>query len=557
MDSQDQNGQTALHLALRRSHIDIALYLISKECDMNIKDANEDTPLHVACRLGLNSVVQMLCHLGADVDNVNAHGETPLHIAAKEGYIEIVRCLCFVGVNVNAKNKEGMTAEILAVSKDQQQIAQLLNKVKNESQRLAYVDQLCPSEGSLRRIKLKIFGNSQSGKSKLIQGLQGHGVIGNLINAVSRRFSDNSSSPSKVNSDEGIHSCASSSTSTDSDRNFSASFQRPTHSGYTRGIDVQTISIGNGDEFSVWEFGGYEPYHIAYDHFVGNTDCIHIITIRADEPTEIQYRQALYWMNFLKGRVTPSEPIGHRGIVSRRSKVIIVATNASASLLTASNGFEKQSDGNYSNSDAEAMMKTIRLRFESHFDIYEKLVFVDSTNSGCQGIKIFKSYLQEMREELLTVSSSLYSIMYDNCFQRLQRPLVLLDACVTYLSALRKRYHNFPVITWLHFTNLMRDEVNPLASDSHCQQLIHQLQLIGEVVYLRDETAEIDYVVITPEWLGTHVLGTILSSDFLGQCRESGCYSADDFTSTFPEVAEPNDLINILDTLHVSFLFSV
>lgn len=63
-------------------------------------------------------------------------------------------------------------------------------------------------------------------------------------------------------------------------------------------------------EFSVWEFGGYEPYHMAYDHFVGNTDCIHVVLFRASDSTEEQYKQVLYWMNFLKGRVTPTEPIG-------------------------------------------------------------------------------------------------------------------------------------------------------------------------------------------------------------------------------------------------------
>lgn len=60
----------------------------------------------------------------------------------------------------------------------------------------------------------------------------------------------------------------------------------------------------------MWEFGGYDPYHMAYDHFVGNTDCIHVVMFRATDPTEVQYKQVLYWMNFLKGRVTPSEPIG-------------------------------------------------------------------------------------------------------------------------------------------------------------------------------------------------------------------------------------------------------
>lgn len=62
---------------------------------------------------------------------------------------------------------------------------------------------------------------------------------------------------------------------------------------------------------------------MAYDHFVGNTDCVHVIVYRCTDPTEIQYKQVLYWMNFLKGRVTPSEPIGHCGIISRRSKVTI------------------------------------------------------------------------------------------------------------------------------------------------------------------------------------------------------------------------------------------
>uniref|UniRef100_A0A7E4VSP6 Non-specific serine/threonine protein kinase n=1 Tax=Panagrellus redivivus TaxID=6233 RepID=A0A7E4VSP6_PANRE len=536
VNSQDQNGQTALHLALRRSHIDIALYLISRECNTNLRDANDDTPLHVACRLGLNSVVQMLSHLGAEVGEVNAAGDTPLHIAAKEGHIEIVRCLCYVGADTQAKNRDGLTPEIVALTREHLEISNLLSKLKSESVCNEYVKQLCSAEIPLRRIKLKMFGNSNSGKTRLIHALHDNGVIGNLINAVSRRFSDNSpqSSPSKGASDEGIHSCASSSASSDS-TSFTSSFARPAHPAYTHGIDVQVVSIGSNEEFSVWEFGGYDPYHISYDHFVGNTDCIHIITLRADDPTEVQYHQALYWMNFLKGRVTPSEPIGHRGIIARRSKVVIVATHATASLLSSS-GFEKTSDGNYTNSDAEAMMQTIRLRFESHFDVYERIMFIDSTNNSCTGLKFFKEYLRSTREDLLS---------------RLQRPLILLDRCIEYLAELRKRYHNFPVITWLHYTNLIREEVNPLVSDSHCQQIIHQLQHIGEVIYLRDEAAEIDYVVITPEWLGTHVLGTILSADFLSSCRENGTYSADDFSSAFPEVNVPTDLMNILDTLHL------
>lgn len=116
--------------------------------------------------------------------------------------------------------------------------------------------------------------------------------------------------------DDGIHSTNGSFVS-ESNNNSSfdlaaaaGSKYAPPHSQYTRGIDVQTVNINGCGEFSVWEFGGYEPMHTCYDHFVGNADCIHLILYRTSDPTEVQYKQILYWMNFLKGRVTPFEPIG-------------------------------------------------------------------------------------------------------------------------------------------------------------------------------------------------------------------------------------------------------
>uniref|UniRef100_A0A914CMF3 Non-specific serine/threonine protein kinase n=1 Tax=Acrobeloides nanus TaxID=290746 RepID=A0A914CMF3_9BILA len=538
VDAQDQTGQTALHLALRRSHIDIALLLITKGCSLDIQDENGDTPLHIASRLGLASAVQTLCHLGASVDVINAQSLTPLHLAAKEGHIEIVRCLCLAGANVHIKNKDGFTAEIIALAQENAQIGSLLSKMKSDQTRDLYIEQLCPLDSPLRRIKLKLFGHSETGKTRLIHALQATGMIGSIIDAVSRRFSDNSqtianSSVSSI-SDEGIHSCASSS-STDSN-NLGGTHEKrpfypqPTHSNYTKGIDVQNITLSGSGEFSVWEFGGYEPYHIAYDHFVGNTDCVHVVMIRGCDPTEIQYKQVLYWMNFLKGRVTPSEPIGHCGIVSRRSKVIVVGTHATQLHFP-----EKNSDGEYTSSDAEAMMQTIKVRFETHFDIHDRLILLDSTNPSCPGLKSLKNYLNRSRDQILI---------------RLQKPLVLLDSCVNFLATLRKRYANFPVITWPHFTNVIRTDVNPLASDSHCRQLIQQLQLIGEVVYLRDEASELDYVVLTPEWLGTHVIGILLSAEFLSHCR-TGCYTIDDFGPVFPEIPEPGDLLHILNTLQL------
>uniref|UniRef100_A0A1I8A483 Non-specific serine/threonine protein kinase n=1 Tax=Steinernema glaseri TaxID=37863 RepID=A0A1I8A483_9BILA len=542
VDTLDQAGQTALHMALRRGHLDIALLLITRGCGYNIQDEHGDTPIHIAARFGLLTAVQTLCHLGAAVDLTNADQQTPLHIAAAEDHIEIVRVLCLAGSTVAKKNKDGLSAELVALGKEHIQVAALLAKMKSEAVRDAFMDQLIVLDVPLRRIKLKLFGHCGNGKSRLVQGLQAgdrSSIMGSLIGAVSRRFSDNPHSPSSSSvastksKDEGIYGSQSSTNSADSHEakeQWPHYFYPAPHANYTRGIDVQSVNIPGCGEFSVWEFGGYEPYHVAYDHFVGNTDCIHVVLFNASDATEDQYKQVLYWMNFLKGRVSPSEPIGHCGVNSRRSRVVIVGTHATPDM------FEKNAEGDYVSSDCDAMLKTIRLRFQTHFDIHDKLVLLDSTSATCPGMKSLRSYLQKTRESIL---------------QRLVKPLSLLESCSTYLAALRKQHADFPVVTWPEFIDYVREEINPLASDAHTRQLIHQLQLIGEVVYLRDESTDQDFVVLVPEWLGTHIIGQLLSAEFMSHGRSSGCYSVDDFAQLFPEIQDPTDLLHILDTLQI------
>uniref|UniRef100_A0A7I4Y1A2 Non-specific serine/threonine protein kinase n=1 Tax=Haemonchus contortus TaxID=6289 RepID=A0A7I4Y1A2_HAECO len=537
VDDFDNHHRTPLLCALENGHLDIALLLIHKGSKINEPDDHANTPLHVAARLGLLTAVQTLCHCGANVDLANQDSLTPLHLAAREGFLDIVRVLCLARSNVARKTKDGLTAEILALASEHTHVASLLSKIKQDNVRENYIDQLCPLHAPLRRIKLKLFGHSQTGKSRLVQSLHStRGITSTIIDAVSRRISDHYSPSNTMSKDDGIHSGQGSSFSSESNNNSSEQcgvhlVQCPAHSAYTRGIDVQNINCAGCGEFSVWEFGGYEPYHMAYDHFVGNTDCIHVVLFKATDSTEEQYKQVLYWMNFLKGRVTPTEPIGHCGIISRRSKVVIVGTHATSALFPS-----KNSEGEFESSDTEAMLKTVRLRFETHFDICDKLLLLDSTNPSCAGMKALKNYLKETRTTIIS---------------RLQKPIGLLEATMPYLQSMRKQHANFPVVSWPTFASIVRTDVNPLTGDAHCRQLIQQLQLIGEVVYLRDETAEMDYVVLNPEWLGTHIIGQLLSAEFLSRCRINGIYSLEHFAPIFPEIPEPTDLLRMLDVLQL------
>lgn len=64
-------------------------------------------------------------------------------------------------------------------------------------------------------------------------------------------------------------------------------------------------------DVSVWEFSGQKPYFVVYDHFIGNTNCIHGILFNLNDPYDVQLQQVLFWLNFLQVRIPVQEPLGN------------------------------------------------------------------------------------------------------------------------------------------------------------------------------------------------------------------------------------------------------
>ena len=56
---------------------------------------------------------------------------------------------------------------------------------------------------------------------------------------------------------------------------------------------------------------------------------------------------------------------------------------------------------------------------------------------------------------------------------------------MNYLPDWRKATAQFPVIPWNAFIEHVRVNVNPLAADDHMKEVIQQLQLMGEVIYVK------------------------------------------------------------------------
>lgn len=66
--------------------------------------------------------------------------------------------------------------------------------------------------------------------------------------------------------------------------------------------------VGN---VTLWDFSGQDTYFQMYDHFVGTTNCIHIIIYNLEDPPSIQYQQCVFWFTFLQARIPPAEPLGN------------------------------------------------------------------------------------------------------------------------------------------------------------------------------------------------------------------------------------------------------
>jgi ankyrin repeat protein len=81
LDEQDNNGQTALHLAAECGNDIFIDIVLKKGGNPNLKDNNGQTPLHISASKGDLNCIKSLLNGGADPSLTDNNGSTPLHLA--------------------------------------------------------------------------------------------------------------------------------------------------------------------------------------------------------------------------------------------------------------------------------------------------------------------------------------------------------------------------------------------------------------------------------------------------------------------------------------------
>ena len=127
VNEEDKWGCTALPLACRNGHRDVAELLLDHGADINATTDNGYTPLTSACANGHTSITRLL--LDRDCSNVNAvddDGVTALHKACWEGSTECVKELLAHGADTSIKNKDGETPLDIARNQNHKAVIALL-----------------------------------------------------------------------------------------------------------------------------------------------------------------------------------------------------------------------------------------------------------------------------------------------------------------------------------------------------------------------------------------------------------------------------------------------
>ena len=93
-DVSNNDKQTALHIACKKGHRDIAEYLLTHTtCNLNVQDSQRNTPLHIASHSGHMECVKLIVETRVDLNLTSKNNQTTLHIACEYGHRNIAEYL--------------------------------------------------------------------------------------------------------------------------------------------------------------------------------------------------------------------------------------------------------------------------------------------------------------------------------------------------------------------------------------------------------------------------------------------------------------------------------
>lgn len=121
LDMKSKYGSTALHLAIKNGHTDMARRLIEAGASCTVVDKNWRNAIMLSIAFDGNDLFEVLIRTRADdvratLDNKDKESDTALYMAMKNGHVEIVRRLIKWGASCSGLDRQGCNATMIAVA---------------------------------------------------------------------------------------------------------------------------------------------------------------------------------------------------------------------------------------------------------------------------------------------------------------------------------------------------------------------------------------------------------------------------------------------------------
>ncbi|XP_061585164.1 ankyrin-1a [Cololabis saira] len=126
INTANQNGLNALHLASKEGHVKMVLELLHNGIVLETTTKKGNTALHIAALAGQEQVVTELVNYGANVNAQSQKGFTPLYMAAQENHLEVVKFLLENGANQSIPTEDGFTPLAVALQQGHENVVALL-----------------------------------------------------------------------------------------------------------------------------------------------------------------------------------------------------------------------------------------------------------------------------------------------------------------------------------------------------------------------------------------------------------------------------------------------
>jgi len=162
IDEKDNNGNTALVLAVKCGNLELVKSLIKYGANINVKSNNGKPLLSIATNNNNIEIVKFLVKSGVDLNILDNNGDTALGIAIRSQSVEISKVLIDNGANINVKDGGNNTILLTSLLTDNEELyTYLLNKcddiinIKNYDEKTAL--NIFTEKEDLDKIKLLIY----------------------------------------------------------------------------------------------------------------------------------------------------------------------------------------------------------------------------------------------------------------------------------------------------------------------------------------------------------------------------------------------------------------